>query len=116
MKLSDIKGERVFDVAANLIEPVQAVSHSKSAHKLSSVLRANKGAINSAAVLKVLPSVIKENKHQFIKILSTIEGVSAEKYAEDLNLAKLISDVTELLLDDAFLGFLDSQKQTKTEE
>lgn len=119
MKLSDVKGERTFDVIADIIEPVGNLSDCGEMKKVFDA--SDKPADLTASEFMVqrikqyLPIVLKKHKNDFIAILATIECVSVERYTQTLNLAKLFVDVTELLTDEAFLGFLDSQQQTTTD-
>ena len=91
MKLSDIHGERVFDVIADIIDPIANIAEDE---KASAMFRREKIPEGMTA---------KEFAMQRArKALPAIEGVSAEAYKGTLNLAKLMRDATELLTDEAF--------------
>lgn len=106
MKLSDIKGERVFDVIADLIDPIANIAEDKEAADLFTRKAVPEGMtvkqFVAARVKKSLPSLLKEHKRDMIAILSAIEGTSQEEYRESLNLVKLTADFAELLTDEAF--------------
>lgn len=106
MRLSNIKGERVFDVIADLIDPVANIAQDETASALFKREKLPEGMTAKAFLLKrtraAIPALLKGHKGDIISILATIEGSSAEKYKEDLNLAKLMKDATELLTDEAF--------------
>ena len=64
-------------------------------------------------VRKHLPHLLKSHKEDIIAILAAIEGISAEAYAEKLDLVKLTKDFTELLTDEAFTRlFISAQSGT----
>ena len=106
MKLSDIHGERVFDVIADIIDPIANIAEDEKAsamfrrEKIPEGMAAKEFAMQRAR--KALPALLKQHKGDIIDILSAIEGVSAEAYKGALNLAKLMRDATELLTDEAF--------------
>ena len=106
MKLSNVKGERTFDVIADIIVPIANIAEDKVAAELFTRKQLPKGMTANAFMLKRLkaavPQLIKGHKADLIAILSTIEGVSESDYEADLNLVKLINDCTELLMDDTF--------------
>lgn len=114
MKLSDIHGERVFDVIADIIDPIANIAEDEKAsamfrrEKIPEGMTAKKFAMQRAR--KSLPALLKGHKGDIIAILASIEGVSAESYKGALNFVKLTRDATELLTDDAFSAlFLSAQ-------
>ena len=106
MKLSDIHGERVFDVIADIIDPIANIAEDEKAsamfrrEKIPEGMTVKEFAMQRAR--KALPALLKQHKGDIIDILSAIEGVSAEASKGTLNLAKLMRDATELLTDEAF--------------
>ena len=112
MKLSDVKGERTLDVIADIIEPISNIASDKEAMALFEKKKTPKGMNSREFFLKrvgkSVPVLLKDHKDDVIQILSTIEGVTVEEYTAELNMAKLVSDVMELLTDEEFLSFLPS--------
>ena len=108
MKLSDIKGERVFDVLADLIEPVANISQDPDASDLFSRQKLPDGmeakAFLLARVRKSLPKLLKGHKADLIAIMAAIGGVTPEEYSASLDMGKLLRDFIELLTDEVFLG------------
>ena len=106
MKLSDIHGERVFDVIADIIDPIANIAEDEKAsamfrrEKLPDGMTAKQFVTQRAR--KALPALLKGHKGDIIAILAAIEGVSADDYKGTLNLVKLTRDATELLTDEAF--------------
>ena len=119
MRLSDIQGERVFDVIADIIDPIANIAEDEQAsamfrrEKLPDGMTAKEFMAQRAR--KALPALLKGHKGDIIAILASIEGVSAESYNGSLNLVKLMRDTTELLTDDAFTAlFLSAQSGTSS--
>ena len=114
MRLSDIQGERVFDVIADIIDPIANIAEDDAAsamfrrEKLPEGMTAKEFVTQRAR--KALPALLKGHKVDIIAILASIEGVSAESYKGSLNLVKLMRDATELLTDEVFGAlFLSAQ-------
>ena len=114
MRLSDIQGERVFDVIADIIDPIANIAEDDAAsamfkrEKLPEGMTAKKFMTQRAR--KALPALLKGHKGDIIAILASIEGVSVERYKDALNLVKLMRDATEILTDEAFGAlFLSAQ-------
>ena len=109
MKLSDVKGERTFDVIAAIIDPISNIASDKAAADLFIRKPLPEGVEPRDFVLRRIeasvPVLLKEHKGDLIAILSAIEGVSVEEYTETLDLMKLAKDTIELLNDEAFKAF-----------
>mgnify|MGYP006926998161 FL=1 len=118
MKLSDIQGERVFDVIADIIDPVANIAQDNAASALFRRERLPEGMAAKNFLVwrarKSLPVLFKEHKGDIIAILAAIEGVSEEQYKSELNLIKLMQDATELLSDEAFSGLFISAQSGKS--
>lgn len=106
MKLSDIQGERVFDVIADIIDPIANIAEDDAASALFKREKMPEGMTAKAFLIKrarkSLPALFKGHKGDIIAILSAIGGVSEEQYKSELNPIKLMQDATELLSDEAF--------------
>jgi hypothetical protein len=119
MKLSDIQGDRVFDVIADIIDPIANIAEDKKAsamfrrEKLPEGMTAKRFMMQRAR--KALPVLLKDHKGDIIAILAAIDGVSADAYKDALNLVKLSQDTVELLTDDAFIElFLSAQSENSS--
>ena len=117
MRLSDIQGERVFDVIADIIDPIANIAEDEQAssmfrrEKLPDGMTAKEFVTQRAR--KALPALLNGHKGDIIAILASIEGVSAESYKGSLNIVKLMRDATELLTDEDFGGlFISAQSGT----
>ena len=114
MRLSDIKGDRVFDVIADIIDPIANIASDETASALFKREKLPEGMtakeFMTQRARKALPALLKGHKCDIIAILASIEGVSAESYKGSLNIVKLMRDATELLTDEAFGAlFLSAQ-------
>lgn len=117
MKLSDIKGDRVLDVIADIIDPIANMVQDKDVAAMFKREAVPDGMeardFFTKRMCKGLPVLLKGHKADIIAIMAAIEGVTPEQYAASLDFPKLFTDVMELVTDDAFLNFLSSSKTGK---
>lgn len=109
MKLSEIKGERVFDVIADVIGPITIIASDEKAAKLFHRDEVPKGmtawGFFLQKVRESLPFLIREHKDELVAILCTIKGVSAEEYVKELTFQSFFGDMMELVTDAEFVSF-----------
>ena len=112
MKLSDIKGDRVLDVIADIIDPIANMVQDKDVAAMFERKAVPEGMdardFFAERMRKGMPVLLKGHKADIIAIMAAIEGVTPEQYAESLDLPKLLTDAMELVTDNAFLDFLSS--------
>ena len=112
MKLSDVKGERVFEVMADLVEPVCNIATSESLKEAIEPQVCPKGMkprdFAAQRLKEAIPAIIREHHDDIASVLATIKGVDRDEYTEDMTLISLWSDVMELVSDGDFLDFLAS--------
>lgn len=117
MKLSDIKGDRVLDVIADIIDPIANMVQDKDVAAMFKREAVPDGMeardFFAKRMCKGLPVLLKGHKADIIAIMAAIEGVTPEQYAASLDFPKLFTDVMELVTDDAFLDFLSSSETGK---
>lgn len=121
MKLSDVKGDRVFDVIADLIEPIANIASDKEATEMFKKKKVPEGMEAKAFLMqrltKALPQLLKGHKKDMIAILSIIKGCSPEEYAEQLTIFTLARDCADLLNDKAFMElFISAQTEEPSSE
>ena len=119
MKLSDIQGDRVFDVIADIIDPIANIAEDEKASAMIHREKMPEGMTEKQFAMqrarKAHPALLKGHKADIIAILAAIEGVSADAYKGALNLVKLMRDTVELLTDDAFTAlFLSAQSENSS--
>lgn len=117
MKLSDIRGDRVLDVIADIIDPIANIAQDKDVAAMFERKAVPDGMeardFFAQRMRRGLPILLRGHKADIIAIMAAIEGVTPEQYAASLDLAKLFTDVMELMADDALLDFLSSSKTEK---
>ena len=117
MKLSDIKGDRVLDVIADIIDPIANMVQDKDVAAMFKREAVPEGMdardFFAKRMCKGLPVLLKGHKADIIAVMAAIEGVTPEQYAESLDFPKLFTDVMELVTDDALLDFLSSSETGK---
>lgn len=117
MKLSDIKGDRVLDVIADIIDPIANIVQDKDVAAMFERKAVPEGMdardFFAKRMRKGMPVLLKGHKADIIAIMAAIEGVTPEQYAASLDFPKLFTDVMELVTDDAFLDFLSSSETGK---
>lgn len=117
MKLSDIKGDRVLDVIADIIDPIANMVQDKDVAAMFKREAVPEGMdardFFAKRMCKGLPVLLKGHKADIIAIMAAIDGVTPEQYTESLDFIKLFTDVMELVTDDAFLDFLSSSETGK---
>lgn len=117
MKLSDIKGDRVLDVIADIIDPIANMVQDKDVAAMFEREAVPDGMeardFFAKRMCKGLPVLLKSHKADIIAIMAAIEGVTPEQYAASLDFPKLFTDVMELVTDDVFLNFLSSSETGK---
>ena len=119
MRLSDIKGDRVFDVIADIVDPIANIASDETASALFKREKLPEGMTAKAFLLerarKAIPALLKGHKSDIITVLATIEGISADDYRASLTLAKLIQDTAKLLIDEDFGElFISAQSGTSS--
>nr|DAG44425.1 MAG TPA: hypothetical protein [Caudoviricetes sp.] len=112
MRLSNVKGERTFEVVADIIEPVYRIAQDEAAVEMLSPKPCPEGEdpkkFMARRLVAGVPALLRSHKGDLVAIMAAIEGEDAEEYAASLDLAKLVVSLTELVSDPALMGFLAS--------
>lgn len=112
MRLSDVKGERTFEVIADIIEPVYRIAQDEAAVEMLSPKPCPEGEdpkrFMARRLVAGVPALLRSHKGDLVAIMAAIEGEDAEEYAASLDLAKLVAALTELVSDPALMCFLAS--------
>lgn len=112
MRLSDVKGDRTFEVVADIIEPVYRIAQDEAAVEMLSPKPCPEGEdpkkFMARRLVAGVPALLRSHKGDLVAIMAAIEGEDAEEYAASLDLAKLVVSLTELVSDPALMGFLAS--------
>lgn len=112
MRLSDIRGDRVLDVIADVIDPIANMVQDRDVAAMFGRKAVPEGMeardFFAERMREGLPALLRNHKSDIIAVMAAIEGVTPGQYAASLDIAKLFTDVMELLTDDAFIDFLSS--------
>lgn len=111
MRLSEIKGERVFDVIADIIEPACNIAQDKDAADLFDRSRERPDGMSAKdfaleRVKASMPKLMRSHKDDLVAILAAIEGTDPDEYRESITMPKLVQGVYEILTDEDLLAFL----------
>lgn len=110
MRLSDVKGERTFEVVADIIEPVYRIAQDEAAVEMLSPKPCPEGEdpkkFMARRLVAGVPALLRSHKGDLVAIMAAIEGEDVEEYAASLDLAKLATSLAELVSDPALMGFL----------
>lgn len=111
MKLSEIKGERVFDVIADIVDPIVSIAEDKDAADLFKPKELPKGMTPweffLSRVKVSLPPLMRNHKRDLAGVMAAIEGVTVDDYMRDITLGKLLSDLVSLMNDEEFTSFFE---------
>lgn len=116
MKLSDVKGERVFDVIADIVDPIANIAEDEQACKMFVTEVLPKGMTARQFLLKKIrvsvPKLCRDHKKDVITIVSSIGNISKKQYVDNLTLTSLMKDFTDLLTDETFMElFISAQNR-----
>lgn len=109
MKLSQIKGERTFEVLAEVVEPIINIAQDEDAAGLFKPEDLPEGMTPMQFFLsrakKNLVPLMRNHKNDLAAIMAAIEGTTLRAYMENITLGKLLADLVELLNDEEFVSF-----------
>lgn len=114
LKLTDIKGERSFDVLADLVNPVANIAADPDAAELFGRRALPEGMTVKEYVLhrlrKAMPVLLKKHKKDVIKILSLLSDMSEKEYKEQITFEGVLTDMSDLMTDPIFNAFFTTQQ------
>lgn len=109
MKLSEIKGERVFDVIADIIDPITSIALDEEARKIFERKQCPEDMDGWEFFLsrlrESLPTLIRGHKRDLCVIMAAMEDKSVEEYVKEMTLPSLTANLVELLTDQEFSSF-----------
>lgn len=127
MRLSDIKGDRAIEVLADLIGPITTLASDKeikSLFNVKSVKKDKTGNVDKELIAKKLksnlqfklPALLKQHKEELFTVLSTLNGLTYEEYANSVSLPKLVTDVFDCITDPELQSLFTSAGQVTEKE
>lgn len=111
MRLSEIRGERVFDVIADIIEPACNIVQDKEAAAIFDRTEKQPDDMTTSEyvmskIKRSMPKLMRTHKDDLIAILAAVNGVDKDEYRDNLTMPTLLKGVYEILTDEDLLGFL----------
>lgn len=111
MRLSEIRGERVFDVVADIIEPACNIAQDKDAASLFDRTEARPEGMEAsefvlARIKRAVPKLMRSHKDDLVAIMAAIDGVDPDEYRDSITMTKLLQGLYEILTDEDLLSFL----------
>ena len=110
MKLSAVKGETNLDIVADLLEPIANIAQDdkyKNFFPIKPVAGESPNATVIKYLLKNLPSLLRDHRHDVAIILSIFGGSTVE----EMTLVNVIKGFKELAQDKDFLELFTSAAQ-----
>lgn len=115
-KLSEIKGEKSFDILAGIIEPVTNIATDKKTAGLFGARPLPEGmTVQEFVVQRVkeaIPALMKNHKRDLITILSLLSDMSEKEYKEQMTLDGVMLDLSSLIADPIFNAFFTLPQST----
>lgn len=109
MKLSDIKGDRLFDLMAEITEPLCEIASDDALMQGIGADSEQGEGTRAYAIRKVrsiVPRLMKDHRQSLVRVLAALKGVTPCEYLEGLTLASLLEDVYDMLNDEDLPSFL----------
>ena len=109
MRLSDVRGERVFDVLSTIIDPIANMAMDEHVTAMFAREEVPEGMTPWQHFLsrakEHLPYLVSAHRDDLSTILAAIEGVDRDEYVDGLTLDKFMADVLGLLTDGDMRAF-----------
>lgn len=111
MRLSEIKGDRVFDVIADIIEPACNIAQDKEVADLFDRSKERPEGMTAKEfalerVKRSVPKLMRSHRDDLVAIMAAIEGITPEEYMQDVTVPSLVGNVYQMLTDEDLLAFL----------
>lgn len=119
MKLSEIKGANGFSAIISLIGPVSRIAADECAGNLFRRERLPQGKTAREflwdKIAKSIPTLLNDHRNDFCEIMSVVNGITPEEYAENVSAPQLLSDIFGLLNDEEMFSlFFLAQPEVAT--
>ena len=104
MKLSEIKGEKAFEVVADILEPISEIAMDA---QFMAAFKAGKPK------LMLVKYILKKQKSALIRILAALDLKTVDEYMETVNLVTLPQQILDMLNDPEVSKLFGLQSQTE---
>lgn len=110
MRLSEIRGDRVFEVVADITEPLCNIATDEQAAHLFKRGKIPEGMTSKEFVISkfktALPALMRNHKDDLCTILAALDDKPVDEYRRSITMASLVGGVYELLTDEDLMAFL----------
>lgn len=110
MGLADIKGDKAFDVFADIMGPMMNIATDEEVAGFFKVTEIPEGEdaqkFAMERVKQYLPSLLKNHKDDLIAILASLDGKTEKEYKKNLTVPGIFQSVNALITDQTFRAFL----------
>lgn len=117
LKLSEIKGEKSFDILAEIIEPTTNIAADKKSAALFGPRPLPEGMTVQEYVIQrvkeAVPPLMKSHKKDLIAIFATLSEMTEEEYKDQMTLDGVMLDLGALISDPIFNAFFTMSQSTK---
>lgn len=105
MRLSEIKGEKAFEVLTELLEPLAEISADKRVTRL----------LTEKKLMDAVKIILKEHQSSIVAILAALDGENPDGYLEKVTLVTLPARLLELMSDKEFMQLFGVQMTQASE-
>lgn len=117
-QLSEIKGEKSFDILAEIIEPTTNIATDKASASLFGPRPLPEGMTMKEFVIQrvkeAIPPLMKRHKKDLIKIFAVLSDMTEKEYKEQMTLDGVMLDLSALISDPIFNAFFTMPQSTET--
>ena len=117
-QISEIKGEKSFDVLAGIIEPVANIAADEKTASLFVARQIPDGMSLQEYVLQrvkeAVPQLMKCHKKDLITILALLSDMSVKEYKAQMTPDGLMLDMSKLISDPIFNAFFTMSQSRET--
>lgn len=108
-KFRELKGKAALDALCDLIKPIANIAKDEEAADLfqSKALPEGTDVVDyiMQRLTRAYPALFGTHRKDFIKIASTLNGISEKEYEETCTMEGLFVDISDLMTDPIFRGF-----------
>lgn len=110
MGLGDVKGDKCFEVLADIIAPVMRIAQDEESMKFFKKEDRPEGITDQQYGLYIMenyfPLLLKAHKDDFAEILAALNGKTKKEYLKNLTFTSMFNDIYSLITDKTFMSFL----------
>lgn len=110
MKIKDVTGERSFTILKDVIPYIEKFAENKSFQKIFDMEglpedSAELGEIMTERIFENMPDLFSDARVDLVGYFSLLEGITPEKYMEDISVNKITDGLVDMFADSHFRTF-----------